>query len=316
MKNTFIFIPLLIVLLTQANVFSTDSYTVVQRVEDYYWKENGHEWGCNVYADLFLNGNPVQPSFDYFYEWWNNSTGTMIIHYSGDGQSSITPDGLISQSYLSYVVVTGPNFTAYSSIDTLHRDGTPIQVDMYAKRQSGTDLTGIYLKHYTNPNWRDLDVPNDRNIMLTVSDPEYIWSKTDIITNPAEKYNHWNQNLDDVINYQGFVSDPNNDEITAWYKTIGGATIQSVLISGGTGGDIEFKDPWYPNGGTLGGIPKNKGMSADWLTFQTVVEIEPTNEDQFKGVFLNQSGPPDWQPHCADGERRFTAVANPHPPQF
>ena len=130
--------------------------------------------------------------------------------------------------------------------------------------------------------------------MLTVSDPEYIWSKTDIITNPAEKYNHWNQNLDDVINYQGFVSDPNNDEITAWYKTIGGATIQSVLISGGTGGDIEFKDPWYPNGGTLGGIPKNKGMSADWLTFQTVVEIEPTNEDQFKGVFLNQN--PQFQP--------------------
>jgi hypothetical protein len=280
--------------LIQANVFSTDSYTVVQRVEDYYWKENGHEWGCKVYADLFLNGNPVQPSFDYFYEWWNNSTGTMVIHYSGYGQSVVTPDGPADESYLSKVVITGPNFSATSGLDTLGKYGTPIQVDMYAKRQSGTDLTGIYLKHYTNPNWRELDVPNIRNIWLSLEQNEYLWSKTDIITNPAEKYNHWNQNLEDVINYQGFSLDY-NDEITAWYKTIGGATIQSVLISGGIGGDIQFKDPWYPNDNTLGGIAKNKGMNADWFTYQTILEIEPSNEDQFKGVFLYQ-GWPNWVP--------------------
>jgi hypothetical protein len=140
-----------------------------------------------------------------------------------------------------------------------------------------------------DPDWRSIEVPpnSQTSFYLTLSEPggetyeEYLWTTTDVLTHEMvetttiEKFNHWNDDNSDVGNYGKFYIFSSTNQEIGRLKKIGGTLIRTELVSGGSGGRIEFKDPWYPNGSTLGGIAKNKGTNADWFTFQTILEIEP-----------------------------------------
>ena len=115
----------------------------------------------------------------------------------------------------------------------------------------------------------------------------------------CEKYHNWN-NENDVTNHHLFDVDagfPNS--LNANFKQIyGNVIIESMLIgTSGQGGDsIKFKDPWlidfadpeYDNN------LRNRGMDAPLIAYNSPLTITTTSA--FKGVFLNQSGPPLWNP--------------------
>ena len=200
-----------------------------------------------------------------------------------------TPDGFPNQFYQAYAVITGPGFSVQSSTITIGKEGTPVNVDVFVKKEDGTDLSGGYMKHYTNPNWRNLQVPDVSTVWLTLDSYETLWTETDVVSNPTEKYHHWKDDETDILNYQSFFVDPTTDNLTSWLKSVNNATLQAKLLSvNQIKGNIGFKDPWLPDGQVLGGIPQNQGTNAVWHTHPSPLIIEPTTDNLYQGVFQNQ----------------------------
>jgi len=122
----------------------------------------------------------------------------------------------------------------------------------------------------------------------------------------AQKYNRWNED-GEVANHRGIGIQPGINELTSKLKpTDGGITIKTDLLDapGTTGGNVQFKDPWYIdyNDPNYGNAPRNRGHNEAVLNTRSVgaTGFKPdytTPYDggrTYKGVFLNQSGPPSW----------------------
>lgn len=298
----------ILLLLPVSRLSAQSGYTVQVRGEDFRWDPNGHEWNSEVYADLYLNGNPIPPSANYFYVWYANPNGPFQIRSSGYNLYHVSPDGHPNQFYQIYADITGPGFMVTSDTITIGKGGTPQNVDVFVKRENMLDLTGNYLKHYTNPHWRDLWVPDPLHVWLTLQQSETIWSDTGLVENPPEKYHHWNDDESDVLNYRAFLIDSSMDQLISWLKSVKSATLGVYLLSASVEkGDIGFKDPWLSDGPELGGIPQNRGTAPLWHTHPSPLVIEPNSGDFYKGIFLNQTVLPG-KPYYAVRARQDTMI--------
>ncbi len=119
--------------------------------------------------------------------------------------------------------------------------------------------------------------------------------------NSSEKYNNWNDDKTDVKNHHPFTINPATTILTSKFEeTRSGIKINNSL-EGTTldGGEVRFKDPWlidYPDA-SYGGTLRNQGMSAPFKTQPSPFIPDYTssyNGDVYRGIFLNQSGPPLW----------------------
>jgi len=245
-------------------------------------------------GDLYLNGNLVPPSSDYYYEWFNDRTnpGNFVMVDNGWGiyHQHRSPDGHANQIYQMQVKIYDINLNFLASdIQPIGKGGTPKKINAFVKRADGSDLDGNYMKHYTNPHWRWVEVPNTDYFWLTLHAGEKLWTTTDIVSNPDEKYQYW-LTTNDVTNYQQFYIDDNFTEIISKFNRIFKSTIQTDYY-GTTDGFIRLKDPWYPDNAELGGIKQNRGADPIWHSNPSPLIIEPVQTDKYKGVFNGEQDP-------------------------
>ena len=142
-----------------------DDYSVIIRIEDYRWTPTGGEWRVDLYADLYYQGNLLQPSQDYTYSWYQklSTANDFTPRVSDEGLYHIRPDGNINQYWNYYVEIFGPAFSTKSGIITVGRSGITKRVDLYGEREDGSSISEneMYkIKVYTDPNWAlSFDVP-------------------------------------------------------------------------------------------------------------------------------------------------------------
>ncbi len=301
MKKFFMFIALFLGIPTFV-LQAQQGWSVEIRIEDCVWRDGGQEWVCQLYADLELNGQFVPPSNDYYYFWEHTDVGDPLGCLSttwqpgngnGYGIFHIAPDDQVGECHRWRVTVSGVGpgggpFQVTSPPVDVTKEGTPHKVDTRVKREDGSNLLGnIYLQHWMGHNWRQLGTSLSSYVYLTLDEFETLWTTTDLVLNPAEKYNHWNFEEENLLNYGSFFIFQNLDSITGNFKTIYTATIQTDFY-GSSGGDVRFKDPWFPDDTELGGIPRNRGTGPIWYTHQSPLVIYPVEQNQYKGVFLDQ----------------------------
>ncbi len=124
-----------------------------------------------------------------------------------------------------------------------------------------------------------------------------------------QKYNRWtvNDGPDSIVNHSTIRMTANTSSVLAQFKPSNPATIRTQLVEGGaTGGTLNFRDPWLVDNSDAKG-PKNRGTAAIWHNVAS--PFKPESSATYKGVFLNESGPPFWNPP-------YYSVGAPNPNTF
>ncbi len=115
---------------------------------------------------------------------------------------------------------------------------------------------------------------------------EIIRAKQDFKTGTTQKYNLW-QGYSSVVNHQTFTIATNQQPIKTQFKIANNATIRTELIDGGSGGNIEFRDPWLIDDLSDTKGPRNRGTNAIWYT-KTSPFSPNTSDPNYKGVLKDQ----------------------------
>ena len=144
---------------------------------------------------------------------------------------------------------------------------------------------------WRSPSWINFQTP--KNILCNLNTNITLKANQSIVTN--EKYNNW-ENGSNVINHQTFFVDVNTDDLTANFKhAYDNLSIKNSLENSSiSGGNIQFKDPWYIDYEDLnfGDSYRNRGTNA--LFMSRVSPFTPDyittyeNNQAYQGVFLGQ----------------------------
>ncbi len=125
----------------------------------------------------------------------------------------------------------------------------------------------------------------------------------------GEKYNNWN-GVSDVINHHSFFINEQTNSLISYFRPVyTGITIKNALEGTSvTGGFIEFLDPWYIDFEDQNHADqnRNRGMENAYARERESLPFTPDYTTSYangsdpshayQGVFLNQSGPPYWNP--------------------
>ncbi len=200
-----------------------------------------------------------------------------------------------------------PQNTGATSIDG-YDPIAQIQVIVDQKRSNDSRLLGTTVGHWNGLSFDDIVITSPPpRLNTSVGTREILKGYQQLITNPNEKYRVWERNsieqLDSVENHRGFTIKIDDNNLTSrFHPTYHNITIKNSLeLTSQSGGEIQFKDPWlidYPDtqyNYTL----RNRGMDAPFKQRPSPFYPDDTTSydgDVYKGVFLNQSGPPLWTP--------------------
>ncbi|MGB2869094.1 MAG: T9SS type A sorting domain-containing protein [Bacteroidota bacterium] len=119
---------------------------------------------------------------------------------------------------------------------------------------------------------------------------EVLRASQDFKPSTTQRHNLWNIDAD-VRNHRSFSILSGTTSIYSQFKSAINATIQKLLIDGGTIVDsVQFKDPWLtdyadPN---YGYNNRNQGMSAPFRVVASASNNLGTTSTAYKGVFVNQ----------------------------
>ncbi|MEX2117628.1 MAG: zinc metalloprotease, partial [Bacteroidota bacterium] len=109
----------------------------------------------------------------------------------------------------------------------------------------------------------------------------------------GEKYNQWND-LPDVINHRTFIVGTVTEAVSR-FRGAHQATLETSINGNSAGNVVQFKDPWLVDDYTDPMGQRNRDTNA-------VFYLVPSGtyniglETNYQGVFLNQSGPPNFPP--------------------
>ncbi|MBD3224529.1 MAG: T9SS type A sorting domain-containing protein [Caldithrix sp.] len=270
-----------------------DNYTVEIVMKDMRAMQGRpQEWQCNLYSNLYKNGNYIEPQANYTYSWYikdvNENDFKKGVYGTGIDYSERPLDGMYNQHFDNYVAVEGPDFFVTSEVLTVGKDGSAHEVTLLATSEDGTDLQLTeYIHEFTNPNWRALASSN--SVYFFLDEDRTLWTSTRIVENINEKYHKWSTDEDPYINYHSYFIGPYTNIIETNTEKICSASLQTEVLSGGSGIKIGLKDPWYADGTELGGIKKNRGSNALWYDYEQL-NITKEESDPYKGV-IQELGP-------------------------
>ncbi|MBI3004054.1 MAG: T9SS type A sorting domain-containing protein [Ignavibacteriales bacterium] len=256
-----------------------------------------------LYVDLYLNGVLVTSIGSYYYVWYYIKNNQTKAYYApGYGLQHVTPDGEVGHLYPSWVVITiAPGDTVTSNTVNAGKEGTPKSVNIYAKRENGSDVNdaqGTYVNadHWMGNNWETRVFTSLSFYQLTLGGGgEVLGSSPFTVASISEKFKNWNDDQTNIVNHNVFQITQTTDALTAKHKSIQGGIVLRTEFSDqpGTNGIIEFKEPWlldYKDTSKKNRY-RNQGMDAPFkqqtspFTINTNLEAPDTT---YKGVFLNQ----------------------------
>jgi len=287
------------------NLNIAQNYTAKLRVEDLYWyqyADNSPEWTYTIYADLYLDGELQTPNNGYQYKWWKkivdqNGNHDWVYLYNTDYNDD-DGDGQTGMSVLRYVKISGPGFSVISDTVEVKYDHERSIVNLTVKLQNGNNLQPEnYLKVFTNPHWEGPGKTlNDPLFAVTKEETNYIKTEPFDLPNYNQKFNYWNSK-DKIINFYNYYTSFDNNNLTSHFKDRRkNITVQKTFSEYPNSEIIGFKDPWLmdefvnENLGT-----RNRGNNAPFKYYNSI-NFASSSFDDYKGVFLNQSGPPKWTP--------------------
>jgi hypothetical protein len=169
----------------------------------------------------------------------------------------------------------------------------PVSVTVDQKRSSGSSTAEPIGRWQGGPSFVNYSVP--QNFTFYVGTEEVLRGYQNVITNPDEKYRTW-ETYSDVTNHHVFSVTPSMTTLKSQFDNIyGNIVVKNNLLSGGSGGTIKFKDPWLIDyvDPVYGNNLRNQGTSAPFKDKTSPLNL--TIASEYKGLFLNQSGPPAWQ---------------------
>ncbi len=262
-------------------------------------------------AVIYYNGSPIPNSNNYYYKWYvylSNVGAWQLLRYAyGYGVNEFIPETLSLNSIRAYVVVTDSINHTFANIQSpvagpfsMPSQGG-LSVGFMAFQENGQDISSLVTpRHwrYTIGQWK-----NKYNYILTLNYNERIQAYPGFISALEQKLSYWNNNTSNILNYNiFFFTEKQNSSVSAHYKQVKGNVIitTSLLETGGeNGGIVKFKDPWLVDTTdtqfyTAPFGYHSLGMDAPFKPENSPLHLTFTSK--YKGVFLSQSGPPDWNP--------------------
>jgi hypothetical protein len=305
MERFFLFIVL--VSISTEFIYSQTSYTAHIRVEDCRWKQwadynSSLEWEVDLWGDLYDPiGNKVPESEYslYTFEWYLNDTGNWV--HEGSDSNHLWCDGDDEQYYNAKLRISGNGIDVISDSVEVGKTG-PAQkymVKEFKQSISGYSIIpSTQFKYFTNPHWSD---PPNSSIggdafILTEDANSYIKVQPYELTQSGQKFSHWNTQSD-ILNFDSVFIPHIIAELDAHFRyRRTNINIQANFPEVPEAEILGFKDPWLVDllvSEDLG--MRNQGDLAPFKYYNSINLLDPTFSD-YKGVLLNQSGPPDWIP--------------------
>ncbi len=148
---------------------------------------------------------------------------------------------------------------------------------------------------WLNNDWEYINVPFTLDLQggTTLG----LQSDTAFKAGTYQKYWKWTQNSVDIFtNHHNFTIASGSNLIRSTFKSSEQGIQLKTKVENTVelNGKIEFKDPWlidYPDP-AFGNTPRNRGMAAPFKELSTPYTF--TYSSDYKGLFLEQSGPPLW----------------------
>ena len=194
----------------------------------------------------------------------------------------------------TYFTSSTPSLAISGSNLTLGLQSKIVVLKVDQLRQSGERLEGSQVGVWEGLSFVGYPVPRIFNFPR--GSTQVLRGEQGLAQSPPEKYNRWND-LSNVQNHQPFLMDGSLTRLNSNFKqTDPTITIKTDLIDlpGTTGGNIQFKDPWYIDypDPSYGSNLRNQGMSAPFKTrsspFYPDLNTLYDGSLTYKGVFLNQ----------------------------
>jgi hypothetical protein len=141
--------------------------------------------------------------------------------------------------------------------------------------------------HYEAPSFASY--PLGYTFHLPTGTTQYFRADTNLRSyqDRVEKYHDWGDN--DYRNHHPFTIPLSVVQYTAKLKPAVDASFQTYLIDGGTGGTVEFSDPWVRDDNSDGIAVRNRGTSPNWHPLGASSSPLISNP-WYKGVFLDEGG--------------------------
>ncbi len=290
------------------NNIIAQTYTVDISVNDVWW-ESKENFGADLNAVIYRDGEPIPPSNDYFYEWYVyfSNEGHWRLLISGNGKDHVIPETMAGYYIKSYVVVS----------DVVHHTFTGIQSEIkgpfYITGTQPGDIAEIvhflpYAQDGTNiynlvspKHWRyTLNPPQWKTgyrSFLTRGHTEVIKSDPNFVSSINQKFLFWNNNSSNCVNYGKFPIVAGYGDIKAQYWSVyGNVVIQNYFLSANganpEGDSIGFKDPWLIDYYESPYGLRNQGMDAPFKNRPSPFNPDYTTSydgDVYQGVFLNKN---------------------------
>ncbi|MGH2568422.1 MAG: hypothetical protein ACRDGA_08795, partial [Bacteroidota bacterium] len=132
---------------------------------------------------------------------------------------------------------------------------------------------------------------SERDFWWPVGSNQTLQADQNFKTSTTQKYHDWST-TSDVVNHRSFPITEQTTELKAQFtQTQSAITVRTELIDGGTGGNIEFKDPWLIDEEVNVGnqvVYRNRGMNALFVSKASPFVLSDPANTLYKGVFLNQ----------------------------
>jgi hypothetical protein len=238
-----------------------------------------------------------------------SSDGTLDIPFDSSSPFAEAIEEALSDDFFNLGIVSSneilheyyydfPNSEVKLEI-VFERPSVSVTVDQ--KRSDGITSIGSVGHWEGGPNFIFYSVPHTFTFYAGTN--EVLKGSQNVVQGPTEKYRDW-ETYDDVTNHHVFPISITMNTLKSEFKyTYGNIVIKTNLISGGSGGTIKFKDPWFIDYADplYGNNLRNRGMKdngPDKLDFYDRGSpfypdlTSPYNGYTYKGVFLNQNPNP------------------------
>ena len=289
-----------------SDVFGQETYTVEIAVIDLWYDDNKESFRAELRADIYHNGQLIQPGGNYYYKWYvyYSKEEHWQLSSTGFGKYIDRPETTLGYFIKSYVVVTDSVSHTFKNIqssitDRLIMTVRPRSVEFSCYLENGELIKSIIPEHWRNTvnQWKDgyhSFLPENQNAIIRAK-PNYIDSL-------QEKFHHCNFDASNIIHYKSFFIDTSQGQvITAHYVSVKeNVVIKTVLMEGVESeyDSIQFKDPWVVDTTDSKFYTQpfgyhSLGMETPFLSESSPLQL--TFSSKYQGVFLNQ-GWPTWTP--------------------
>ncbi|MEX1140196.1 MAG: FlgD immunoglobulin-like domain containing protein [Bacteroidota bacterium] len=292
---------------------------------------DNNEWWINIQVDVFDSTGRLAPFDTTSVIWWVQQDPSSAYVGQGNQGRQLTRDGEKEKESPNHLGVCEMcPFEAFNYYATVVYNGDTLVSEVVqvpdagmgglrqhnrisvAQKDSAGNPAGYFRFEYKTP---DLEGDFDANSVLrefpadyldvTGEVPFYVYSnlinvgaQQGFLDGTYQKHNNWALDetlISDVLNHKNFTLS-NDNAIVANFKGAYNATLQSEFNGSPIGGNyVSLKDPWFIDDESHHLGSRNRGMNAEFKPVQYASNNVGVGS-QWKGVFLNQSGPgASWQ---------------------